>query len=199
MKHLTHFNNFYLLNEKITPITSNWFIINNESSFDKREEGGYLVFNQKGNFTILYTKKDSDDEEARIEFYPSKTASPDKKSMCVVKITTRSGGDRVKKSFEEISLNNSIEILAMFLDYSDLEKSDKEVSDRFIMGLSKAMKEVTESDSSDQLPSTYKAFISFLKQISNKSDQEIESLSSDESMKLEEIIVKFLNFFKKDL
>ncbi len=199
MNHLIDFNNFFLVNEKITPITSNWFIINNESSFDKKEEGGYLMFNQKGNFTILYLKKDSEGEEARIEFYPAKSFSPDKKSMCVVNITTREGSDRAKKSFGDINVDNSLEILSIFFDYCDLEKAPKEICDRFIMGLSKTMKEVMESDSKEQLPPTYKAFMRYLEQISKKSNQEIESGYSESSRELESILINFLSSFKKDL
>ena len=199
MNYLIDFSKFFLVTEKITPITSNWFIINNESSFDKKEEGGYLIFNQKGNFTMLYLKKGSEGEEARLEFYPSKNFSPDKKSMCEVKITTRDGKDRAKKSFESITIDNVLEILSVFLDYSDLEKSPKESSDVFAMGASKAMKEVLESDSSDQLPSTYKAFVSYLKQISKKGNQEVESKTSTDSRELEDILLKFISFFKKDL
>jgi hypothetical protein len=61
------------------------------------------------------------------------------------------------------------------------------------------MKEVLESDSADQLPSTYKAVVSYLKQISKKSNQEIESKTSTDSRELEDILLKFITFFKKDL
>lgn len=199
MNHLKPFNSFFLINEKITPITSNWFIINNESSFDKKEEGGYLIFNQKGNFSVLYSKKGIESEEARIDFYPSKMASPDKKSMCDVKITTKDGKDRAKKSFADLTIDNTLEILSTFFDYCDLEKATKESADRFIMGSSKSMKEVLDSDSADQLPSTYKAFISYLKQISKKSNQEIEAKTDTDSNELEAILVRFINNFKKDL
>lgn len=198
LNHIQNFEGFTKLLEKITPITSNWFIVDNESSFDKKEEGGYLVFNQKGIFSLIFYKK-SLDEEARVNFYTSKIASPDKKSMCDVTILTRDGKSRALKSFDEINLDSCVEILSVFFDYCDLEKAEKDSCDRFLMGLAKAMKEVMKADNSQQLPSTYKALYNHLIQISKKSNQEIESKTSTNNMTLENLLLKFLGLFKKDL
>ena len=43
-------------------VTANWSIVSNESSFEKKEESGYLVFSKNGTFSIIYNKKDPKEE-----------------------------------------------------------------------------------------------------------------------------------------
>jgi len=193
MDHLMNFNKFSFLFEKITPITSNWFIVGDESSFDKKDQGGYLVFNQNGNFTIVYKKDDT--EESRLDFYVSKESSPDKNSLCSLNIVTNEGKDRVKKFFEDVTLENTLEILSVFFDYCDLEQANKEVIDRFLIGMSKAVKNVLKDDNSDQLPSSFKAFITYLERLSSGSNQESES----QDLELKDLLIKFLDLFSRDL
>lgn len=193
MDHLMNFNKFSFLFEKITPITSNWFIVGDESSFDKKDQGGYLVFNQNGNFTIVYKKDDT--EESRLDFYVSKESSPDKNSLCSLNIVTNEGKDRVKKFFEDVTLENTLEILSVFFDYCDLEKANKEVIDKFLIGMSKAVKNALKDDNSDQLPSSFKAFITYLERLSSGSNQERES----QDLELKDLLIKFLDLFSRDL
>ena len=63
---ILNFNQYSSLFERINPITANWSIVTDESSFTKKPEGGYFVFNQKGNFVISYMKNE---EEARLNFF----------------------------------------------------------------------------------------------------------------------------------
>ena len=193
MDHLIDFNRFSFLFEKISPITSNWFIVGDESSFDKKEQSGYLVFSQNGNFTIVYKKDDI--EEARLDFYVSKEASPDKNSLCSLTIVTNEGKDRAKKFFDDVTFENSLEILSVFFDYCDLEKASKEVIDKFLMGMSKAVKNVPKDDNADQLPSSFKAFVTYLERLSSGSNHKEQS----QDLELKDLIIKFLDLFSRNL
>ena len=68
MNHLLNFNQLF---EKLQMVTSNWSIISNESSFEKKDDNGYLVFSKEGTFSIIYKKK-SVQEESRMDFYSKK-------------------------------------------------------------------------------------------------------------------------------
>jgi hypothetical protein len=193
MDHLVDFNRFSFLFEKITPITSNWFIVGDESSFDKKDQGGYLVFNQKGNFTVVYKKDDI--EEARMDFYVSKESSPDKKSLCTLNIVTNEGKDRAKKFFDDVTFDNTLEILSAFFDYCDLEKASKEVIDKFLIGMSKSVKNVLKDDNADQLPASFKAFVTYLERISSGSIEDEKS----ENLELKDLVIKFLDIFSRKL
>jgi len=159
MNHLFTFNQLF---EKLQMVTSNWSIISNESSFEKKDDNGYLVFSKEGTFSIIYKKK-SLQEESRIDFYSSKENSSDKKSICECKITTTSGMDRVKTGFPDITEKNIWEIISLFFDYSDIEKSEKNSYDIFLMGFSKSIKEVQISEEKDQLSPSFIMFCKYLK------------------------------------
>lgn len=192
MNHLLTFNQLF---EKLQMVTTNWAIISNEGSFDKKEENGYLVFSKNGTFSIIYNKK-NDKEEARIEFYSSKEYSTDKKSLCECKITTSSGSDRIKKGFSDITTKNIWDILVAFFDYSDLEKIDKNSVDRFMMGFAKSIKEVNKSDEKDQLSPSFKVFYKYLSDWVKKSDN-IPPVTTDEYNFID-IVNKFVTYFKSN-
>ena len=164
-------------------VTANWAIISNESSFEKKDENGYLVFSKNGTFSIIYRKK-KENEEARIEFYSSKENSTDKKSVCECKITTTSGSDSMW------------DILVTFFDYSDLEKIDKNAVDVFMMGFTKSIKEVNKSDEKDQLSPSFKVFYKYLSEWSKKS-KEIPPVTTDEYNFID-IVNKFASYFKSN-
>jgi hypothetical protein len=193
MDHLIDFNRFSFLFEKIAPITSNWFIVGGESSFDKKDQGGYLVFNQKGNFTIVYKKDET--EESRMDFYVSKESSPDRKSLCTLNIVTNEGKDIAKKFFDDVTFDNTLEILSSFFDYCDLEKASKETIDKFLIGMAKAVKEVLKDDDADQLPASFKAFVTYLERISSGSIEDEKS----ENLELKDLVIKFLDLFSRKL
>ena len=193
MDHLIDFNRFSFLFENITPITSNWFIVSDESSFDKKDQGGYLVFNQKGNFTVVYKKDET--EEARMDFYVSKESSPDKNSLCSLNIVTKEGKDRAKKFFDDVTFDNTLEILSSFFDYCDLEKASTEVTDKFLIGMAKSVKNVLKHDNADQLPASFKAFVTYLERISSGSSEEEKS----ENLELKDLVIKFLDLFSRKL
>lgn len=200
MNHIVNFNKYFLINENITPVTSNWFIVDNESSFDKKEEGVYIILNQNGNLSLLYKKKDSEGDEVRAEFYNSKDASQDKRTICDIKIISREGKDRSKKSFQDINPDTTIDILSVFFDYCDLENCPKEICDRFIMGASKSMKEVSEVVDSDRIPPSYRAFINFIKNISkSKKKSELRNQLDLDSTSLESLLIKFMDLFGRNL
>jgi hypothetical protein len=197
MEHLIEFNRFRSINESVVAVTSNWFLIHDEGSFQKKEEGGYLVFNQKGNFTIVYKKKNSEEEESRLEFFVSKEASPDKKSLCQCTIISKDGKTTAKKVFDNIDAVSILEILAIFFDYSDIEKENKEEADRFILGMSKSLKALVKSEYADQLPASFKALVKYTKEGSEKSNPNIKINSESDKFKFEELITRFIEFFKK--
>jgi hypothetical protein len=192
---MNHLFTFHELFEKLQMVTANWSIISNESSFDKKEESGYLVFSKNGTFSIIYKKK-KDKEESRIEFYSGKENSTDKKSVCECKITTDAGTDRVKKGFADITPDNMWDILVTFFDYSDLEKIDKNSVDRFMMGFAKSIKEVNKSEEKDQLSPSFKVFYKYLTEWSNKS-KNIPPVTTDE-YNFMDIVNKFVTYFKSN-
>lgn len=172
-------------------VTTNWMIINNEASFEKKKDYGYLVFNQKGTFSVIYYKGE---EEARIDFYSDKSESTDKKSVCECKITTPSGSDRIKKGFPDITGDNVWEIITTFFDYCDLEKSEKMVVDKFLMGFSKSIKEVLKSEDKDQLSPSFKMFIKYMDSWTKNSN--IKSIGDEEEYDFKKIIEKFITYYK---
>ena len=198
MKHLLEFKKYGNLSEKIGMITANWNIIYNEGSFEKKPGYGFFIFNQNGNFSVVYSKIDkSEDEEARIDFYPSAESSPDRKSVCAVKIVSKDGKNRAEKSFKEIDSKNIWDIISLFFDYSDLEKIEKSEIDRFLMGFSKGIKQIMNSDISDEAPSSFKAIFKLLKNAISNSPS-IELGADSQSNKLEDLIKFFIQYFKKD-
>jgi len=190
MNHLFTFNQLF---EKLQMVTSNWAIISNESSFEKKDGNGYLVFSKNGTFSIIYNKKDQD-EESRIEFYSRKEHSSDKKSVCECKITNISGSDRVKKGFSDITPDNMWDILVTFFDYSDLEKMEKNLVDVFMMGFTKSIKDVNKSLEKDQLSPSFKIFYKYLMDWDKKSG-DIPPVKTDEYNFID-IVNKFLSYFK---
>lgn len=190
---MNHILSFDQLFERLQMSTNNWSIISNESSFDKKDENGYLVFSKDGTFSVIYKKKE---EESRIEFYMDKEYSSDKKSVCECKIVTKSGSDRIKKGFSDINQENVWEIVSTFFDYSDLEKSEKNIVDRFLMGFSKSIKDVQDTDESDQLPPSFNIFYKFIKS-SVKNPGEIPEVDTD-NYNFSDIINKFISYLKGD-
>lgn len=186
------FNQYNSLSESINPITANWSIVTDESSFTKKQEGGYFVFNQKGNFIISYVK---DGEEARLNFFFSKDLSPDKKSLCECSIVKNDGQTKIKKLFQDIKNDNIWEIVSLFFDYCDLEKSNKNVIERFLMGFSKGLIEIMKHDEKDNLPSSLKHFYNLVSdQI--KDNKNIDT-SKEKDMKIVEVIKDFAKYFNK--
>jgi hypothetical protein len=190
---MNHLFTFRQLFEKLQMVTSNWSIVSNESSFEKKDENGYLVFSKDGTFSIIYKKKGVQ-EESRIEFYSDKEYSTDKKSICECKITTTSGSDRVRKGFTDINDKNVWEIISVFFDYSDIEKSPKNSADVFLMGFSKSIKEVNKSEEKDQLSPSFLVFYKYLMDWSKKSDN-IPPVKTDEYNFID-LVNKFLSYFR---
>jgi hypothetical protein len=189
MKNLFTFKELF---EKLQMVTTNWSIISNEGSFEKKEDNGYLVFNKNGVFSIIYNKKG---EEARIEFYTNKENSSDKKSVCECKITTTSGADRSKKGFGDITPQNVIDIIVTFFDYSDLEKAEKNSIDKFLMGFTKSIKDVLKSEEKDQIPASFNVFVKYLNEISKKS--QIPKLDLD-NYDFTTIVSQFISYLKSN-
>jgi hypothetical protein len=198
MKHILEFKKYQNLFEKIEMVTANWSLVYDEGSFDKKPGYGFFIFNQNGNFSISYSKLEKvEEEESRIDFYPSAESAPDKKSVCVVKIVGKDGKSRTEKGFNEITSNNIWDIISLFFDYSDLEKVDKTEVDRFLMGFSKGIKQISKSDKSDEVPSSYKALSKLLKNtVSNSPNFDLGS--DEQSNKLEELLKSFIQYFKKN-
>jgi hypothetical protein len=179
-------------------ITANWSLVYNEGSFEKKAGYGFFIFNQSGNFSIVYSKPvEVEEEESRIDFYPSLESSPDKKSLYIIRIVAKDGKNRTEKGFKEITKENIWEVLSLFFDYSDLEKIPKSEVDRFLMGFSKGIKDIFKSDKLDEAPSSFKAFQKILK--SSLNDTSSLDLGADEqSNKLENIIKSFVQYFRKN-
>jgi hypothetical protein len=187
MRNILRFKELF---EKLEMVTTNWSIVSNEGSFEKKEDNGYLVFNKDGIFSIIYNKKG---EESRIEFYTNKDKSSDKKSVCECKITTSAGSDRSKKGFDDVNMNNIGDIIVTFFDYCDLEKSEKNTIDKFLMGFTKSVKDVLKSDDKDQLPPSFNMFVKYLNDISKNSN----SLKLDpDNYDFSNIVNKFINYLK---
>ena len=179
---------FEELFEKLQMVTANWTIVSNEGSFEKKENSGYLVFNKNGIFSILYKK---DKEESRIDFYSNKENSKDKKSICECKITDISGEDRINRGYQDITPDNVWDIMIDFFDYSDLEKSDKNQVNKFLMGFTKSINDVLKSDESDQLPPSFNVFVKYLNDWSKKS--KVPSIDNDD-YNFDSIIRKFISY-----
>jgi hypothetical protein len=189
---ILNFNQYSSLFERINPITANWSIVTDESSFTKKPEGGYFVFNQKGNFVISYMKNE---EEARLNFFFSKDMSPDKKSLCECSIIKNDGKTRNNKLFQDIKKDNIWEIISVFFDYCDLEKSDKNVIERFLMGFSKGLIEIMKHDEKDNLPSSFKYFYNIIADMI-KENKNLDT-SKEKDIKIVEIIKDFAKYFNK--
>ncbi len=189
MNHLLNFNQLF---EKLQMVTSNWSIISNESSFEKKDDNGYLVFSKEGTFSIIYKKK-SVQEESRMDFYSKKENSTDKKSICECKITTSSGMDRVKTGFPDINEKNIWEIIALFFDYSDIDKAKENSYDIFLMGFSKSIKEVQNSEEKDQLAPSFIIFCKCLKDAVKRSG---EPNIPSKHYNLKNAVKKFVDNFK---
>lgn len=192
MKHILYFNQ---LLEKLQMVTADWSIVSNESSFDKKPENGYLVFSKEGTFSIIYKNKSSG-EESRMEFFASKENSSNKKSICECKIITNSGSDRVKKLFDDITNDNIWDIVSVFFNYCDLEKIEKNEVDKFLMGFSKAIKEVQKSEEKDLLPPSFNMFYKYLTD-TTKNTLEPNKIDSD-NYDFTDIVNKFLSYFKNN-
>lgn len=195
MKHLKNYTLYKSITEGILPVTANWFIVSNESTFDKKEGGGYFIFNQKGIFTIAY-KKPGVEEEGRLDFYVSKESSPSK-CLCQCKIIDKKGTTVASKNFEDITAESVWDILALFFDYCDIEKSSKEESERFMLGLAKSLKNVLKDDSSDQLPSSFLAFEKLINDGAKLADPKIKLDLKKDNFKFEEIVLGFIKFLRK--
>jgi hypothetical protein len=198
MKHLLEFKKYGNLSERVGMITANWSLIHGEGSFEKEPGYGFFIFSQNGNFSVVYSKIDQNgDEESRIDFYPSAESSPDKKSVCAVRIVAKDGKNRAEKSFKEIDSKNIWDIISLFFDYSDLEKIEKSETDRFLMGFSKGMKNIMNDDKSEEVPSSFKAIFKLLKNAISNSPS-IELGSDSQSNKLEDLVKSFIRYFKKN-
>ncbi len=189
MIHLFTFNQLF---EKLQMVTTNWSIVSNEGSFEDKEGNGYLVFNRDGIFSIIYKKEG---EEARIEFYINKEKSTDKKSVCECKIIKSTGKDKINHGYSDVTPDNVWDILVDFFDYSDLEKIDKNEVDRFLMGFTKSIKAVLKTDEEDQLPPSFKIFVKYINDWTNKSEE--PSIDSDD-YDFKNIINKFISYMKSD-
>lgn len=189
---MRHIFTFQQLLEKLQMVTTNWAIISNEGSFEKKEYNGYLVFNKSNIFSIIYKKKE---EESRIDFYTNKENSNDKKSLCECKITDSSGKDRTIKGYTDINPDNVLDILIDFFDYSDLEKSDNNRVDIFLMGFTKSIKAVLKSEEKDQLPPSFNIFMKYLKDISGKS---MDPSVDKEDYSFMNIVKKFITYMKSN-
>lgn len=186
------FNQYTILLEKINPITANWSVINDESSFEKKPEGGYFVFSQKGNFLVTYTREK---EECVLDFFFSKESSPNRKSLCECRIVDESGKTKENKYFEDINKDNVWEIISLFFDYCDLEKSEKNVVERFLMGFSKGLVEINKNEYKENLPSSVKYFYNL---ITEKSKINIDFLNGEKSkIKIVNIIKEFIKYLNK--
>ena len=151
-----------------------------------------LVINKSNIFSIIYKKKE---EESRIDFYTNKENSNDKKSLCECKITDSSGKDRTIKGYTDINPDNVLDILIDFFDYSDLEKSDNNRVDIFLMGFTKSIKAVLKSEEKDQLPPSFNIFMKYLKDISGKS---MDPSVDKEDYSFMNIVKKFITYMKSN-
>lgn len=196
MKHILEFNSYHNLFEKIEMITANWSLVYREGSFEKKSGYGFFIFKQNGEFSIVYSKpEEAEQEESRIDFYTSPEASPDKKSVCLVRIIAKDGKNKAEKSFSDITKDNLWDIISLFFDYSDLEKIQKSEIDRFLMGFSKGIKEILKSDKAEELPPSFKAFVKTLKN-SLTGQINLKLSNSSEKTKFESIIKSFVQNFK---
>lgn len=190
------FDAFSNISEKIQYITANWYAISDEASFAKKEGSGYLIFNQSGIFSISYSK--SNQEEARLDFYVSKESSPDSNSLCSCKIISKSGEILESKKFQEINEDTIWDILSLFFDYCDLEKDDKEVVDRFLLGFTKSIKVIFAHDSNESLPSSFESFCHLIKKSCEES-KELDDSELDYEHRILKILKDFIKFYTKTI
>ncbi len=188
---MNHILSFKSLFESIHAVTTNWYVISNEASFDKTKGNGYMVFNQEGTMSIVYIKP-KDDEEARLDFYFSKEKSSDKKSICQCKVITNDGKIRISKNFDDVTAENVWDITSNFFDYCDLEKVEKSVRDKFLMGFSKIIKDIFKGET-ERIPGSFKTYLNYIKEWSNKSIDKVDSDNYD----FLEMLKEFISYFKK--
>jgi hypothetical protein len=190
---MNHILSFKALFESISAVTTNWYIVSNEASFDKMKGNGYMIFNHEGTLSIIYIKP-KDEEEARLDFYFSKDKSNDKKSICECKVISIDGKVRISKKFDDVTINNVWDITALFFDYCDLEKVDKSVRNKFLMGFSKIIKDIFKGET-ERIPASFKTYFNYTKEWSKKS---MNSLEFDKNnYDFFDMIKEFMNFFKK--
>lgn len=196
MIRILKFDAFNNISEKIMYITANWQAISNEASFDKKIGSGYFIFNESGVFSVVYSK--SGEEESRLDFYVSKEASSDGNTLCSCKILNKDGKVVESKKFQEINGDTIWHILSLFFDYSDLEKEEKSVVDRFLLGFTKSLKVIFAHDSEESLPSSFR---SFSKQIQKycKESPKLEDSELDYKHKILRLLKDFINFYNKTI
>ena len=194
MENIIDFKRYVSLMESYLYVTSHWKLVSEESGISKDEGFGYLIFNQSGVFSIVYSKK-NEKEESRIDFYVSKESSPDKKSLCKVCIIDRKGKENSKKNFYEINDETIWEIICLFFDYSDLESISKNEREKFLIGFTKSIKAVYNSEKNDQLPSSFKSFFVLISDWCNSRDRKIEDKEYPRDLEIVNIVNKFIKDF----
>jgi hypothetical protein len=194
VKRIIKFKWFSPVYEQIDAITSNWFLASGESGFPKKVEGGFLVLENSGTFSISYKK--NHEYEAKIIFYNSHKDSEDKKTFVSCQILDTKENIKKKKDFSSVNHFNFIEILCVFFDYCDIEKAPKEQEQRFMIGLSKSLKALMKSDEKSSLPSSFKAFYNYIEK--SKSKGEIKSDPSEDHYDFIKIVEDFFNYHNKD-
>lgn len=192
MNHILSFKNLF---EGISAVTTNWYIVANEASFDKIKGNGYMLFTQQGIMSIVYIKPKVE-EEVRLDFYFDSKKSPDKKSICVCKIIANNGKVRSIKNFNDITLNNVWEITSDFFDFCDLEKSEKSIRDKFMMGYSKTIKDIFK-ENLERMPGSFKTYFNYLKEWTKKPITNLGLDKKKDNYNFEEMIKEFIGFLKK--
>lgn len=192
---MNHILSFRSLFEGVSAVTTNWYIVDNEASFDKIKGNGYMLFSQEGIMTIVYIKPKGD-EEARLDFYFDKEKSPDKKSICVCKIISNNGKVRSSKNFNDVTTDNVWDITSTFFDYCDLEKSEKSIRDKFMMGYSKTIKDIFKGDT-ERIPGSFKTYLNYMKEWAKKSIESVSLDKNEDNYDFKEMIKEFIAFFKK--
>ncbi len=194
MENIIDFKRYVSLLESHLYVTSHWKVVSEESGISKDEGFGYLIFNQSGVFSIVYSKK-NEKEESRIDFYVSKESSPDKKSLCKVCIIDRRGKETFKKNFYEIDEDTIWEIICLFFDYSDLERISKNERQKFLIGFTKSIKAVYNSEKNDQLPSSFKSFFNLISDWCKSKDKKIGDKEYPQDLEIVNIVNKFIKDF----
>lgn len=192
---MNHILSFKSLFEGVSAVTTNWYIVANEASFDKIKGNGYMVFSQEGIMSIVYIKPKGE-EEAILDFYFDKEKSQDKKSICSCKIVTTAGKTRSSKNFDDVTTDNVWDITSTFFDYCDLEKSEKSIRDKFMMGYSKTIKDIFKGDT-ERIPGSFKTYLTYMKEWSKKSMENVSLDKSEDNYDFKEMIKEFVAFFKK--
>ena len=193
MKRIIPFKQFSPISESIEAITSNWFLITNESGFPKKVGGGFLISHPDGSFSIGYKKNEQ--EEAQIIFYNSPEDSENGKTSISCRIIDTKEKTIEEENFETVDSSNFVEILSTFFDLCDLEKTDKEKEQMFMIGLSKSLKALMKSDAASGLPSSFKAFYNFIQKLKKEKDLEVDP--SEDHYEFVKIIEDFFNYHNK--